>query len=85
MPDTYFDRVLAALNRKIPQPTCPLCGVSSWAVQDGIFTFHQEIKTQYVSSIGRGLPCAALVCQNCGNTHFINLAVLDPSILKDFT
>jgi hypothetical protein len=65
--------VIASLQRKAPNARCPLCGISNWAVHDGVIYFHQA------------LPSVAVVCQNCGNTHFVSLAVATPSILKDET
>jgi hypothetical protein len=54
-------------------------------VQDGIFYFQQEVQADFATGLSRTLPSVAVVCQNCGNTHFVNLAVATPSILKDMT
>jgi len=81
----FTQRVIQALDVKIPNSECPLCHNSAWAVQYETVTFNLQVKTSHTSSFGKGLPCAALVCQVCGNTQFINLNVLDPSIVKDFT
>jgi hypothetical protein len=54
-------------------------------VQDGIFYFQQELQADFTTGVSRTLPSVAVVCQNCGNTHFVNLAVATPSILKDVT
>jgi hypothetical protein len=81
----FTERVIKALDARIPDSKCPLCNQSAWAVQYETVTFNLQIKTGYTSSSGRGLPCAALVCQVCGNVQFINLNVLDPTIVRDFT
>jgi hypothetical protein len=77
------NRIISALNAKNPQFLCPLCGKSEWAVHDGMFYHHQEIKAENITAIsGRELPCAALVCKVCGNTHFISLEVLAPDLVR---
>jgi len=82
----FQNRIIAALRRKAPPaPHCPVCGVSDWAIQGGVFYHRESIRTEWsVSSSGSSLPCAAMVCKNCGNTHFLSLSVLDPDLLKDF-
>lgn len=81
---TFQQRVIKALQQKIPQSKCPLCGVSNWAVQRGTYWFTEHYHEGTMQSIGPNLPCAALVCQNCGNTHFINVSVLDPEFRPDY-
>jgi hypothetical protein len=81
----FTRRVIEALDTKIPNSKCPLCHNSAWAVQYETVTFNLQVISTYATSYGKGLPCAALVCTVCGNTQFINLNVLDPSIVKDFT
>jgi hypothetical protein len=74
---TLQERVITELNKKIPGAKCPLCGVTNWAVQPSTFYHHEEFRSgSTTASSARSLPTAALVCQNCGNTHFISLAIL---------
>ena len=77
--------VIASLQRKAPNARCPLCGISNWAVHDGVIYFHQEAHAGFTTDVSRTLPSVAVVCQNCGNTHFVSLAIATPSILKDVT
>jgi hypothetical protein len=57
---------------------CPLPG--------RVFFCHQEHRAGFTTGISsRTLPGAALVCQNCGNNHFISLAVATPNIVNDVT
>lgn len=81
---TLQERIITALNKKIPGAVCPLCKVSNWAVQPSVFYHHEEFRSGSTTAISaRSLPTAALVCQNCGNTHFISLAVLDATLVAD--
>jgi hypothetical protein len=77
IPGNVQQHVIQKLGRKAPNAKCPLCGVSNWGVQAGVYYFAEATQHTYMSA-SNSLPCAALVCQNCGNTHFINLLVLDP-------
>ena len=74
--------VIASLQRNAPNARCPLCGISNWAVLDSVVYFHQE-HAGFTTGVSRTLPSVAVVCQNCGNTHFVSVAVAAPSILKD--
>lgn len=66
----------AIKSRGAPR-TCVLCGTNQWTLADGFYYFTtQEDFSNFVLGGGRGLPCAALICNNCGNTHFINLIQL---------
>lgn len=80
---TLQERLIIALNKKIPGALCPLCKVSNWAVQPSVFYHHEEFRGEVTTAVSaRSLPTAALVCQNCGNTHFISLAILDETLVK---
>ena len=80
---TLQERIIVAFSKKVASPVCPLCKVSNWAVQPSIFYHHEEFSSGSTTAISaRSLPTAALVCQNCGNTHFISLTVLDPTLVR---
>jgi hypothetical protein len=80
---TLQERIIIAISKKAPGAVCPLCKVSNWAVQPSIFYHHEEFSSGSTTAISaRSLPTAALVCQNCGNTHFISLTVLDPTLVR---
>lgn len=53
---------------------CPLCRAKSWEAH----SFAPLALSPYPDAHtfdAKALPCAALVCQNCGNTVLINLVV----------
>ena len=46
--------------------TCPMCGEKSFGLADGLF-FHNTFKSVgNASPSGFGVPCAFLICKNCG-------------------
>jgi len=82
---SFQSKVIAALQEKIPSPQCPLCGHSDWEVPPGAFTFRYQMRSEYGTSMHASAhPCAAMICKTCGNTHFISLAVLLPSLAKEY-
>ncbi len=59
------------LNNDMP---CPLCGVDDWALLTEVVPLVVQSR---MSSVPSGsLLNAPLVCNNCGNTHLLNLIAL---------
>jgi hypothetical protein len=81
--ESFQDRFIKALEKTIPNSRCPLCQSSDWAVQPGVYSFRQHIKTEYGESSGNGLPSAALVCNVCGNTQFVNVLIFGDAFKGD--
>jgi hypothetical protein len=64
-----------ALSEKNVTGRCPLCGNLRWTLAEGII--YSTIQTSSRGLINTGtLPQVALICANCGNTHFLNLVTL---------
>ena len=82
--ESFQDRFIKAIQDKIANSECPLCRSSDWAIQPGVYLFRQHVKTEYGSSYGDGLPSAALVCNVCGNTQFVNVLHYGDQFKKDF-
>ena len=55
---------------------CTVCGHTTWTIADAVVTLPGQAHLGAVTPGGRVLPSAALVCDNCGNTHLLNLLVL---------
>ena len=67
------NEIIAALNERIRITACPLCGTNGWTLAEGFAPLALQ-GGFYGFQVGeRVLPCVALVCNNCGNTHLINL------------
>lgn len=62
---------LEAYLKRIHPTSCPLCGKSSWTVSDIVFQSPEFNDGEH--PIGRAsFPMIPIVCENCGNTYFIN-------------
>jgi hypothetical protein len=81
--ESFQDRFIAAIEKKIPNSRCPLCQTSDWALQPGVYRFRQHIRTESTNSWGDSLPSAALVCKNCGNTQFVNVLIYGDAFKGD--
>jgi hypothetical protein len=56
---------------------CPTCGKpDQWSMADAFYFLVAQDELPNIQIAGRGAPCAALVCTNCGNTQLINLLTL---------
>jgi hypothetical protein len=73
------EQVIAALNKRGAPRSCALCQkTDTWFVEKGFVTLilqEDPINIQ-MFGMGKGLPCVALTCGNCGNTALINLPEL---------
>jgi hypothetical protein len=68
--------IIANLNQRGAPLICPLCNkTNSWALAEGflVLSVRGSFKSPHLVL---DLPCVGLSCQNCGNTHLINLGVL---------
>ena len=77
-----FSKILTAVNSKMSAggrqglPACPICNVMNWMVADGIATTILGYGPTPFVPPGSNLPSLVLICQNCGNTVFLNLFML---------
>lgn len=72
-------KIIAALLDRLPGQTlgqCPLCHVTDWELVDAFVAITITPEPLEVYLGGQILPNAVLICQNCGNTHFLNLNTL---------
>ena len=73
------DRILAAIDERLPEGRvgpCPICGTTDWKLASGFVVLKVEARVRGMAFGGPAIPCAAIVCKNCGNTHLMNLVVL---------
>jgi hypothetical protein len=54
---------------------CPVCQHDKWTMPDGFATVPL-LKNVWTNDRTSGLPCAALICDTCGNTILFNLPAL---------
>jgi hypothetical protein len=70
------NRIFDALSKRIPEGKmrpCSLCGTIDWLLGQGYVMISTQDDPTGVALGGSAIPCVAVVCKNCGNTHFINL------------
>ena len=65
------DKKLNEYIKKIMPPTCPLCNNNQWTVGDTIFQLL-EYNEEGIVLGGKVWPVLPIVCENCGNTYFVN-------------
>ena len=66
-------KALAWLIEKLGNdPKCPMCSQSNWHLA------NIQVRVQAPNALlgGRGFPLIAMICQNCGNTQFLNMLVM---------
>lgn len=79
--------IIAQLNDLLPGMKCPLCHTDDWIVVTGYLFLPVYLQSfalaRSVSNAGE-LPCVAITCKFCGNTHLLNLVQLGlDDLLKD--
>ena len=76
------DTVLAELRTRLLAGTlgsCVVCQHTDWTVDDGLAVVDVSSKVGSASdrnSREMYFPLVSLICNNCGNTHFINAKIL---------
>lgn len=73
--------ILAVLETRGAPKACSLCGVKQWALGSGFYFLPVQGEFPTVNYGTSGMPCAGLVCQNCGNVQLVNLLPLGLSHL----
>lgn len=81
-------RISKHLDELLPGMKCPLCHTDDWIIANGyVYLPVEEYTDPLYRSVARKsgeLPCAAITCKLCGNTHLLNLLALGlGDLLKD--
>ena len=66
-------KIIGLMNERGAPLICPLCQrANTWALAEGfiVLSVKGSIKSPHLLL---DMPCVALSCRNCGNTHLINL------------
>jgi len=70
-------RIIQALQNKLGPPRpCVMCGHIEWQVADKYIVLSASPNPSQVSIGGQVFPFITLICNNCGNTQFLNLLKL---------
>jgi len=85
MPFTTDQRqkISEVLREKGVPEKCPLCGQGEFRLPDSIAFIHVFEPSRTMETLGGqvefswfpagSMPCIILICNNCGNTHLLNL------------
>lgn len=73
--DEERDRIAAAISEKVKAP-CPRCGNTNFVVMDGYFCFVLSPSPKDIRLAGQVMPCAAVLCDNCGFSAFHSIGAL---------
>jgi hypothetical protein len=72
-------RVLNAIAAKMPNlhvGACSICGTTNWVLANSYIMISVQDELSSFAIGGPSLPSVAIICQNCGNTHLMNLRML---------
>jgi hypothetical protein len=70
------EKIVEALKQQGATRACALCGKGPWALADAFYFLTAQQDLPNVSVGSPGMPLAAMVCENCGNTVLINMLIL---------
>lgn len=70
-------KILDWLNRKwAGSKACTICGTNRWTLSDHIVAPMTSGPDGDISIGGVTYPQAMVICNNCGNTHYFNVAMM---------
>jgi hypothetical protein len=74
MADIKTDAVIAFLNSKWGNRSCPMCSKGPWSVQDRVFQLNEFHQGNLVVG-GPLIPVIPVSCGNCGHTVLVNAII----------
>ena len=72
------DKLIKFINGKWQGRACPMCGIGKWVVTDKIFELREYNDGNLV--VGKNcsvVPVVPIICENCGNTIFVNAMIAE--------
>lgn len=76
-------KIIDALNARGAMRPCSCCGKQKFALLDGFSRIHQQTDPSTVNLGGPTVPCAVVICENCGNVNLHALGAL--GLLSEFS
>lgn len=76
IPIDFKAQLLEKLKERHVKPLCELCGQNNWAVVDQAISIQITDLSGTVRIPAPQVPCAGLVCNNCGNFRLFSLGAL---------
>jgi hypothetical protein len=70
-------RILERLQSKWASARCPMCGTNQWLMLGHVtLTLGDSVGDLPMVVRSQVMPCVAMICQTCGNTLLINIAII---------
>jgi len=70
-----IQNVIKHLSEKWGNQSCPMCGSNDWNVSDTIYELRKYHGGNLIIGGGPILPIVPIICNNCGNSIFINAII----------
>lgn len=70
------EKIIAKLNERGAVLPCARCGRNKYALLDDLTRIDQQKNMAVVSFGGPSIPCAVVVCENCGNVSLHAIGAL---------
>lgn len=80
LPDNYKQLILDKLKEKGAMPQCEICHENNWAVVDQAVSAPVSDLSGNFRLPQPQIPCAGLICNNCGNLRLFALGALGVDI-----
>lgn len=76
LPEDYQKKIVEVLNKKKANANCEICNSNNWAIADQAVTLLVSKLEGGISLPPPNIPCAVVVCNNCGNVRLFALNAL---------
>ncbi len=60
---------------------CALCGSHNWRIEPDLFNIR--FNSPWASGNHKLINCALLSCSDCGNTHILNVNILENNVQRE--
>lgn len=74
--DEMQKKIIKKLEERGAVNPCPKCGGRDFYLSDGYDVISTQKRLDGIVLFGRYLPCALIVCKNCGNVSFHAIGAL---------
>lgn len=76
LPSDFKEKLLKALADRKANSTCEICGQNDWSVVDQAISVQITDLSDSSLIPQPQLPCAGIICNNCGNVRLFALGAL---------
>ena len=80
LPLNFRDLVMETLKNRGTMPQCEICGQNNWSVVEQAISAPISDLSTSISFPQPNIPCAGIICNNCGNLRLFALGALGINI-----